>query len=333
MRRPSASSSLVRLAAVALASALAACGPSKGGDDDDDDDGPGPDSGPGDVDAAATEQCRKMDLVFVIDDSQSMDEEQAGLANNFPMFADVLNNYTVGDGTHLDYRAAITTTGITASYNVITPSIPGFPPLPPVSGSQSGADGAFRQTCGMTRPWLEPGDPNMAATFACAANVGTNGPAYEMPLRAAELAVDPAVNPGFVREDALLGLVLITDEDDCSRRQSPFETHGDGCAFNGDTDLATIPSFVAGFDERKGGRARWAAAVMAGTVECTSAFGHADEAARMKQFAQEGGTNVAFGDLCQGNLALALQQALDTFQTACENFPPIGKPVRDRAAD
>ncbi|HVV87284.1 MAG TPA: hypothetical protein VHE35_29790, partial [Kofleriaceae bacterium] len=241
-----------------------------------------------------------------------------------------LNDYTVGDGEHLDYRAAITTTGITADFTIV---IPAMPPLIPndtrIPQSQSGADGKFRQTCGMTRPWLEPTDPNMPATFACAANVGTNGPAIEMPLRAAELAVDETVNPGFVRDDALLGIIMITDEDDCSRRTSGFETHGDGCAVNGDMDLATIPSFVSSFDARKGDRARWATAVIAGQQACTSSFGNADEAIRMKQFAQAAGDNAAFGDICQGNLAPALQQALDTFQTACENFPPIGRQLPD----
>ena len=35
------------------------------------------------------------------------------------------------------------------------------------------------------------------------------------------------------------------------------------------------------------------------------------------------GTNAVFGDICAGNLQTALTQALDTFQAACDNFPPI----------
>lgn len=317
------------LASSLLCAALAACGPNARGGDDDDDDVPGPDAGPGDVDAAAAEQCRKMDLVFVVDDSGSMAEEQDNLAANFPMFAQVLNDYRLGSGEELDYRAAVTTTGVTATYTIVTPPIPGFPPLPPITQSQTGANGKFRQACGMTRPWLERTDPNMATTFACAAKVGTSGPAIEMPLRAAELAVQDGVNPGFVREDALLGVVVITDEDDCSRRTSTFETAGDECATNGDTDIASVTSFVSGFDARKGERGRWATAVIAGPAECMSAFGAASDAIRLKQFVQETGATAVFGDICQGSLAPALQQALDTFQAACENFPPIGKPARD----
>jgi hypothetical protein len=325
-RHRSWSSYVSSLLTLSLVSALAACGPPTRPGDDDDDDDDDTDAGPGDVDASS-EQCRKMDLVFIIDDSGSMAEEQDNLALNFPMFADVLNDYRLGSGEDLDYRAAITTTGITATANItIEPPFPGFPPTT-LSQPQTGADGKFRQACGMTRPWLERTDPSMATTFACAAKVGTGGPAFEMPLRAAELAVQENVNPGFLRDDALLGIVVITDEDDCSRRISPFETHGDECATNGDTDLATVTSFVSGFDARKGDRGRWATAVIAGPADCSSSFGTAANAIRLKQFVNETGDTAVFGDICQGSLAPALQAALDTFQAACENFPPIGREV------
>ena len=38
-------------------------------------------------------QCNKMDIVFVVDDSGSMAEEQTNLATNFPMFAQLLSHY------------------------------------------------------------------------------------------------------------------------------------------------------------------------------------------------------------------------------------------------
>lgn len=324
MRRPWSYRPLVVTLGSVLVAALAACGPNHGGGDDDDD-GTGPDGGPGDVDAAS-EQCRRMDLVFVVDDSGSMSEEQNNLAVNFPMFASLLNSYTISTGEQLDYRAAVTTTGITASFTIVVPAIPPFPEMR-LPQSQNGPDGKFRQACGMTRPWLERTDPDMAGKFACAARVGTSGAAIEMPLRAAELAVAPTTNPGFLREDALLGVVILTDEDDCSRRTSPFETQGDGCGERNEPDLATVSSFVTNLDQAKGDRGRWAAAVIAAPADCVSSFGDAAEAIRLKQFASAAGTNAVFGDICQGNLAGALQQALDTFQAACENFPPIGRTV------
>jgi hypothetical protein len=316
-----------RITAVLLcAFALIACGPGIGGgadDDDDDDDGSDVDAGNNsgiDAEIPAAEQCRKMDLIFVVDDSGSMAEEQGNLATNFPMFAQTLNSYTISTGEQLDYRAGVTTSGVTAMVTIQPPQIPGFPPLPPIVQNQTGDDGRFRTTSGMPRPWLERNDPNMTQTFAQIANVGTSGPGLEMQLRAAELAT--TANAGFMRDDALLGIVVITDEDDCSRRTTSFTSAGDGCATNGDV-VTPVIDFVNIFDTTKGDRGRWAAAIIAGQTNCTSSFGDADEGIRLKQFQQAAGTNAVFGDICAGNLQTALTQALDTFQAACDNFPPI----------
>jgi len=313
---------LVSIPALAIALAAAACGPGITGADDDDD--VQPDAGFNGDGTTADGPCRKMDLIFVVDDSYSMDEEQANLAANFPQFATLLNSYQISTGELLDYRAAITTTGVTADYTLV---IPALPPLIPneirQAQSQSGDDGHFKQTCGMTRPWLERDDPNMSSTFACAADVGVDGPAIEMPLLAAEKALQGSTNPGFLRTDALLGLVFLTDEDDCSRRANNFETQGDGCGVRDEPGLVTPAEMIASFDAIKGDRGRWAAAVIAAQQDCTSSFGDAAEGIRLKRFASEAGTNVVFGDICSGNLAPALTQALDTFQAACENFPPI----------
>lgn len=322
---------LVRLVPALALATLTACGPGVSGGGDDDDDGQpdaSVDSSNGGGDGSeATGECRKMDLIFVIDDSGSMDQEQTNLRANFPMFATLLNNYTISTGETLDYRAAVTTTGITADVTIQPPMIPGFPPFPPTPAPQTGMDGHFRQACGMTRPWLERTDPDMATTFACAANVGTSGPAIEMPLRASQLAATLSTNPGFIRTDALLGIVILTDEDDCSRSQTTFTTAGDNCATNGDMNLQMPAEVIAALDQIKGDRGRWAAAVIAGQTTCTSSFGDAEEGIRLKQFQQQAGTNVVFGDICGGNLAPVLEQALQTFQAACENFPPIGREV------
>lgn len=175
----------------------------------------------------------------------------------------------------------------------------------------------------MTRSWLERTDPNMATTFGQVANVGTSGPGIEMQLRAMELAIQPATNPGFVRDDALLGVVILTDEDDCSFRTTSGNVIEalDGCAAAPGVPAAA--DFLTSLDTIKGDRGRWAAAVIAAQTACTSSFGDAVEGVRLKQFAQAGGTNVVFGDICAGNLQGALMQALDSFQAACDNFPPI----------
>ncbi len=54
--------------------------------------------------------------------------------------------------------------------------------------------------------------------FTCIAKLGTGGCGFENTLEAARRALDPSlnVNPGFLRAGALLAIVFLTDEDDCS---------------------------------------------------------------------------------------------------------------------
>ncbi len=55
--------------------------------------------------------------------------------------------------------------------------------------------------------------------FRCLASVGDSGCGFEQQLEAVRMALDTSVTPqneGFVRDGALLAVVFITDEDDCS---------------------------------------------------------------------------------------------------------------------
>jgi hypothetical protein len=67
--------------------------------------------------------------------------------------------------------------------------------------------------------------------------------------------------------------------------------------------------------------------VIAAPSDCSSAFGDAVAAPKLKGFVDltnsGGHTNGVFSSICEGNLAPALTRALDTFTAACENFGPI----------
>jgi hypothetical protein len=263
------------------------------------------------------QSCTQMDIVFVIDDSGSMAEEQSNLAQNFPRFAEVLENHRTESGQLLDYRVAITTTGRDVRYRVPFSSTP---------IQERGDNGAFRTRCGMTRPWIERGDGNLASAFPCAAQVGTEGPSYEMPLLMTEWALKERVadgtQAGFLRDDALLAVVMLTDEDDCSRADNDFTVplFGSACA---DSDLIPVASFVSMLDQLKGERGRWATAVIAGPHDCTSSLGQAVEARRLKEFVAQTCQNAVFSSICEGDLATALADAIATFDQACDLFPPI----------
>ena len=289
-----------------------ACGPGvrdngPGGDDDDGVDG-------GTDEPNEPMQCNKMDIVFVVDDSGSMQEEQTNLATNFPMFATLLSNYVTGDGQMIDYRVAVTTTGRDLTYSIDF----GGMQLP---FSEAGDNGAFKNNCSVAKRWLEPTDANMEQALACRANVGTTGPGYEMPLLMTKWALADRVmdgtNAGFLRDDALLAIVMLTDEDDSSTVQDNFTI-----GISGQLPVDWHPDDqIAFLDALKGHRTRWAAAAIAGETDCTSTFGDAVQATRLQEFvtkANAGGTTQAtFSSICEGDLTVGLQQALDLFQTAC----------------
>ncbi len=61
--------------------------------------------------------------------------------------------------------------------------------------------------------------------------------------------------------------------------------------------------------------------MIAGDGDCSSSFGNAVNAARLKEFVQQansqGTTQAVFSSICAGDLTIGLKNALDTFQSAC----------------
>ncbi|HUS32526.1 MAG TPA: vWA domain-containing protein [Kofleriaceae bacterium] len=303
------------IAFCAAACAFSACGPSapnhNGGDDDgspDANNGGGGGGGGGTVDAAG---CSKMDLLFVIDNSGSMGQEQANLIANFPTFISVL------DASGLDYRVAVTTTGRNYTYNMATP-------IGNIPESQTGGDNGTMlkpASCNMTKRWIDKNDPNPSMTFSCLANVGTGGPSDEMPLGAVRDAFEDRMadgtNMGFRRSDALLGVVILTDEEDCSYEHSVNLSFSESLCENQMEPVANYKSFL---DTYAGGPTRWATAIIAGKGPgaCSSSFGDAQEATRLVQFKGLVGTNAIMSSICDGDLSLGLQDALNLFHSACD---------------
>jgi hypothetical protein len=64
------------------------------------------------------------------------------------------------------------------------------------------------------------GDVSLAQAFACLARLGEKGCGFEHPFAAVKHALDPALAPpenlGFLRREASLAVIMISNEDDCS---------------------------------------------------------------------------------------------------------------------
>lgn len=154
---------------------------------------------------------RKIDILFVIDSSASMEEEQRGLGKAFPGFMQGLETIPA-----LSWRIGVTTTDLGSfGYSLAT-----------CEGSGDG--GRLRKghaSCGApseTFLWRDKNGTNapggdVERAFSCMADVGTDGCSFEMPMRSARETLTAELGAGgFLRPDAALAVVIVTDEDDCS---------------------------------------------------------------------------------------------------------------------
>lgn len=121
------------------------------------------------------------DVLFVVDDSPSMAEEQERLEENFEAFVEAV------EGTYADYHAGVVTTDVTT-------------------------DSAGTLRGGIITPDTE----DLADTFLEALQVGSYGSRDERGFEATVLALEPDRNPDFIRSGAELDVVYISDEDDHS---------------------------------------------------------------------------------------------------------------------
>jgi hypothetical protein len=226
------------------------------------------------------EPNRDVDVLFVIDNSGSMAEEQALVAKNFQAFIGELDlvdaNYRIGivttdngnprdpnavfdagdlrlssclgrvdDGefVYYDFDAAFACTDhcqLTDADLEIRPT------------TSDSSDDPDKEA--VARPWLERlysetnlgGGVSIAEAFGCYGPQGVNGAGFESPLEAMYRGLTKSVEPGsdnfgFLRDNAHLAVVFITDEVDCSFNPDFTEIFRDNTTFWSDPD-APIPT-------------------------------------------------------------------------------------------
>jgi hypothetical protein len=178
--------------------------------------------------------ARQVDLLVMIDNSPSMAPKVNKMNQQFTKLIAALKNPS--DGTLPDLRVAIIDSDLGTAGAYQSGSC-GPKTLPDGGNSSYGDLGRFQMlttpsacTFNAGAQFLEyksgaplsySGDINMV--FAClATNLGTMGCGVEHQLQAFEFALaakgvgNEAQQQAFLRGDALLGLVFLTDEDDCS---------------------------------------------------------------------------------------------------------------------
>lgn len=150
----------------------------------------------------------KVDILWVVDTSGSMAEEQSYLANNFNALITQLN------GAGHDFQTAVTTTDICDDQ---VPSDLALRSCPVDYGGSAATHlrGAFRGDAG--RKVLKKGDSDLVAKFNQYTQAGVDASGFEHGLGAAKLAVQKSLNgqnEALVRPDAFLAVIVVSDEED-----------------------------------------------------------------------------------------------------------------------
>lgn len=166
------------------------------------------------------ESISDVDVLFVIDNSGSMREEQQSLAANFDRFVNVLSDAPGGlPSLHLG----------------IVSSDMGAGPYGIMGCTGNGDNGLLlsQPSSSCPAPGPEPfiidlASPSGSRTtnyagsltdvFSCISQLGTTGCGFEQHFESMRRALNGsnAQNNGFLRPDAILAVIMVADEDDCS---------------------------------------------------------------------------------------------------------------------
>jgi|GEM_PF-5965977 len=154
------------------------------------------------------DRTRPADIVFVIDNSGSMSDEQQKVAASFNKF---ISQFHVRD---IDYHIGVMTTDISSMQSARE-----------ISSWKSKMSGFKRYgpgclTSRYDEAYLTKNSPDLVNRFNNNAKVGLRGAGDETGLGAISRAIDPAkfavggCNEGFLRAGSVLSVIYVSDEDD-----------------------------------------------------------------------------------------------------------------------
>jgi hypothetical protein len=265
--------------------------------------------------------CNAVDFLFVLDDSSSMSEHQQNLAANVPAFVDGLEA-TLAQVDSIQVGVVATDP---YSYNPGPCILLGALVTETVGGGPNSSD----MICG---PYVDGFNymteaDDLTESFGCAAQLGTLGNGFERPMEAMvttlgkSLDVPGGCNEGFLRDDALLVIVIITDEYD-----GPGDPEADFPARDPPTSLGTPQTWYDAVVAAKAGIPQNAVALVITNYAdgpCPpSDEGH--DGVNLVEWVEQFGDNGFLGGICEPDYGPMFAEATGVIQTACENFVPVG---------
>ena len=308
-------------------------GPTDTGDGDDEGDGGDgtrfdlgvtPD---GPSDPPPDDGCTKVDFLFVIDHSGSMRDEQVNLVSAFPGFItsiqDTLkeaNDYHIGVVATEDYEN--NGDNCTQMGSLVTAT----------TGAEQSSNMVCSPYAGGAR-FMTQEEADLNGKFACAAQIGIDGDGDEKPFDAARAALSAPMNggggcnEGFLRDDALLVLVIITDEEDDLEPAGPLsgvgsagnppDWYADIIARKADIESNMVVLSIIGHNEPAGTN------VVESTCAEFDGINGAEDAPRIVQFTQMF-THWFIGDVCAAGYDEIFMRAISVIEDACNDFDPPG---------
>jgi hypothetical protein len=279
-------------------------------------------------------ECELIDFVFVVDNSLSMADEQENLVASVPGFVQAIQT-ALPDVE--DIRVGV----------VDTDTYPGLGNPDPLDACPADADcsscdyalGALLSkpasamdpstSCsfGTEMPYMDGMSDTFATEFECAAIVGTDGNPVEQQASALVQAVSDPLNTAdgcnqqFLRDDALLVFLVISDEEDDV--EDPPEPQGGS--------LGEPAAWYEAVLAAKGGEPNNAVAL--GLLGGSPRFGDceelsegltgAEQTTRLSAFIEMFPTHFA-GSVCSPDYAPFFTEALEKIAEGCEQFVPAG---------
>ena len=201
----------------------------------------------------------KLDILFMVDDSPSMAPLQTKLSQQLGNFMDALSDPVTGRLPDLHVAVVSSSFGGGAWSNV--PQC-GAGQHPGDDGGKflQGAGSAGHGSCTMLHPgqtFLANGgasaspnyDGDIRDAFKCMALLGDDGCGFESQFESVYYALykgshpDDPDNGGFLRDDALLAVVMVTNEDDCSVKPSSLLLDPSVNSVSDPTGLGALQSY------------------------------------------------------------------------------------------
>jgi hypothetical protein len=244
-------------------------------------------------------ECERIDILFVIDGSGSMMDEQAALQGedgNPPVFAEFTDALVADLVDVEDFHVGV----ISAQPDDIT------------LHTHSGAPLDFpspETDCGLPQPWIGGPSATLAEDFACLA--ATRSDMVEVPARNAVEALQSELNAGFLRDDSLLIVVILTDEDEQTAVLDNMDIHrGLLDAVGGELDRLLLLSIAGdpGIYE------------MPLTI-CEGPYGHAAPGRRLTTIARSLRERGFTQGICDGDMASTFEELLGSVISICTLEP------------